>query len=114
VAAALKEAGVQKEEIRWLASADVKADEAGLIEAARILGVPLRLVDGEEIRLSVKPFAHSAFVQEKVNVPAVAEAAALLAGRRTRLILPKRIFAGVTVALARENFLWSASAPEDP
>ncbi len=113
VAAALKEAGVQKEEIRWLASADVKAHEAGLIEAARILGVPLRLVDGEEIRLSVKPFEHSPFVQEKVNVPAVAEAAALLAGRRTRLILPKRIFSGVTVALARENFLWSASAPED-
>jgi cobalt-precorrin 5A hydrolase len=113
VAAALKEAGVQKEEIRWLASADVKADEAGLIEAARILGVPLRLVDGEEIRLSVKPFAHSAFVQEKVNVPAVAEAAALLAGRRTRLILSKKIFQGVTVALARENFLWSASAPGD-
>ena len=113
VAAALKEAGVQKEEIRWLASADVKADEAGLIEAARTLGVPLRLVDGEEIRLSVKPFEHSPFVQEKVNVPAVAEAAALLAGRRTRLILPKKIFQGVTVALARENFLWSASVPED-
>jgi cobalt-precorrin 5A hydrolase len=110
---ALAETAIKKEEIRWLASADVKADEAGLIEAARILGVPLRLVDGEEIRLSVKPFAHSPFVQEKVNVPAVAEAAALLAGRRTRLILPKKAYKGVTVALARENFLWSASAPED-
>jgi cobalt-precorrin 5A hydrolase len=113
VGSALAEAGVQPEAIRWLASADVKAGEAGLIEAARVLGVPLRLVDGEEIRLSVKPFSHSDFVQKKVNVPAVAEAAALLAGRRTRLILPKKIYGGVTVALARENFLWSASAPED-
>jgi cobalt-precorrin 5A hydrolase len=40
-------------------------------------------------------------------VPAVAEAAALLAGRRTRLILPKKIVNGVTVALARESFMWS-------
>jgi cobalt-precorrin 5A hydrolase len=113
IESALAETGIKKEEIRWLASADVKAGEAGLIEAARALGVPLRLVDGEEIRLSVKPFEHSPFVQKKVNVPAVAEAAALLAGRRTRLILPKKTFPGVTVALARENFLWSASAPED-
>jgi cobalt-precorrin 5A hydrolase len=110
---ALAEAGVKREEIRWLASADVKADEAGLLQAAEVLGVPLRLVDSEEIRLSSRPFQHSAFVQEKVNLPAVAEAAALLAGRRTRLILPKKAYNGVTVALARENFLWSASAPAD-
>ncbi|MBI5583433.1 MAG: cobalamin biosynthesis protein [Deltaproteobacteria bacterium] len=110
---ALAEAGVKREEIRWLASADVKAEEAGLIQAAQALGVPLRLVDSEEIRRSSKPFQHSEFVQEKVNVPAVAEAAALLAGRRTRLILPKKAGDGVTVALARENFLWSESAPED-
>ena len=114
VETALAEVGVKKDEIRWLASADVKADEPGLIQAARDLGVPLRLVDSEEIRLSTKPFQHSGFVQEKVNLPAVAEAAALLAGRRTRLIQPKKAYDGVTVALARENFLWSGSAPEAP
>jgi cobalt-precorrin 5A hydrolase len=42
-------------------------------------------------------------VLEQVNVPAVAEPAALLAGRRTSLLLAKRKFDGVTVAVAREN-----------
>lgn len=107
VVAALQEAGIQREEIRWLASADVKAGEPGLIRVAEFLDVPLRLIDSEEIRLSTKPFEHSEFVQKKVHVPAVAEAAALLAGRRTRLILPKKIVNGVTVALARESFMWS-------
>jgi cobalt-precorrin 5A hydrolase len=105
VEAALQEAEIDKAEVRWLASADIKAEEAGLIQAAQTLGIPFRLVDSEEIRLSTRPFRHSEFVRQKVNLPAVAEASALLAGRRTRLILPKKIFNGVTVALARENFL---------
>ena len=89
--------------VRLLASADIKAGEAGLIEAARELGIPLRLVASEEIRGAVGPFERSAFVQEKVDLPAVAEPAALLAGRRTQLLLPKQIIDHVTVAIAREN-----------
>ncbi len=42
-------------------------------------------------------------VEEKVAVPAVAEPVALLAGRRTELLLPKTIINSVTVAIAREN-----------
>ena len=94
--------------VRVLASADVKADEPGLLEAARRLGVPLRLVAAEEIAASPRAFARSEFVQEKVDLPAVAEPAALLAGRRTRLLLPKTVYHGVTVAIARESFSPSA------
>jgi cobalt-precorrin 5A hydrolase len=94
--------------VRVLASADVKADEPGLHEAARRLGLPLWLVPAEEIVASPREFARSEFVQEKVNLPAVAEPAALLAGRRTRLVLPKTVYHGVTVAIARESFLPSA------
>ena len=100
---ALEKAGVTLEEVRLVASADLKADEAGLLDAARQLGVPLRLVSSDEIRESGRAFARSEFVQRKVNLPAVAEPAALLAGRRTRLLLPKQTFKGVTVALAAEN-----------
>lgn len=94
-------------DLRLLASADVKRGEPGLIEAARQLDVPLRLVGSEEIRNSTRRFAHSNFVQEKVGLPAVAEPAALLAGRRTRLLVAKQTFPGVTVALAKENCTWS-------
>jgi cobalt-precorrin 5A hydrolase len=100
---ALSLAGCDLAQVRVLASAEIKADELGLWEAARELGLPLRLIPDEEIRNTIRPFAHSDFVREKVDLPAVAEPAALLAGRRTRLLLPKQILHGVTVAIARES-----------
>jgi cobalt-precorrin 5A hydrolase len=100
---ALSLAGCNLAQVRLLASADIKADEPGLGEAAQQLGLPLRLIPAEEIRQTARTFEHSAFVQEKVDLPAVAEPAALLAGSRTRLILPKQILHGVTVAIARES-----------
>jgi len=92
-------------QVRCLASAALKAHEAGLLRAAEQLGVGLRFIADEEIRSTKRQFQHSRFVAAKVNLPAVAEPAALLAGRRTQLILPKTIFNGVTVAIARESFL---------
>ncbi len=105
VRAALQEAGASLAAVRFIASADVKAREPGLIEAAARLGVPFRVVASETIRTFSGAFEGSAFVLEKVNVPAVAEPSALLAGRRTSLLLAKRKFAGVTIAVARESFL---------
>ena len=111
---ALRQAGADLSQVRLLASADVKADEKGLAQAATEMGIPLRFIRSEEIRTSAKTFARSSFVEKKVNLPAVAEPAALLAGRRTRLILPKTTYRGVTVAVARESFSWSESDPEAP
>lgn len=101
-------------QVRLLASADIKSDEAGLLEAARRLGVPLRLIPSEEIRTTVYHFEPSKLAQEKVDLPAVAEPAALLAGRRTRLILPRQIINSVTVAIARENCTSLESDPAGP
>ncbi len=106
VRAALAEAGASLDAVRLIASADVKAREPGLIEAARQLGLPFRVVLSETIRTFAGAFERSAFVMEKVNVPAVAEPAALLAGRRTSLLLARRKYDGVTIALAREG-CWS-------
>jgi cobalt-precorrin 5A hydrolase len=105
VRAALLEAGGTLAAVRFIASADVKAHEPGLIAAAARLGVPLRIIASETIRTFAGAFEGSAFVMEQVNVPAVAEPAALLAGRRTSLLLAKRKYTGVTVAVARESFL---------
>ncbi len=104
---ALELAGGALSRVRWLASADIKAEEEGLIEAAARLGIPLRFISSQEIRLTAFSFTRSDFAQKRVNLPAVAEPAALLAGRRTRLILPRTVLHGVTVAVARESFLWS-------
>jgi cobalt-precorrin 5A hydrolase len=108
---ALALVGHRPQEVRLLASADLKADETGLLQAAEQLDIPLRLIAGAEIRACGRLFAHSTFVEDKVALPAVAEPVALLAGRRTQLILPKTIIKSVTVAIARENCSWSASDP---
>ena len=46
------------------------------------------------------------------HLPAVAEPAALLAGRRTQYICRKKTYNGIKIALAREGFSWSESVPE--
>jgi cobalt-precorrin 5A hydrolase len=107
----LAEEGVAIAEVRYIASADIKSDEAGLIEAGEVVGVPLRFIPSTEILKSEREFTHSDFVSGKVNLPAVAEPAALLAGRRTSFICRKKIVKGITISLAREEFTWSESAP---
>ncbi len=106
IKATLAEANLEISEVRLLSSAEIKSDEQGLLQAARELSVPLRFISSDEIRGFAGNFERSDFVQQKVNLPAVAEPAALIAGRRTRLVLKKRTFNGVTVAVARENCLW--------
>jgi cobalt-precorrin 5A hydrolase len=109
----LADEGVSIEEVRLIASADVKANEPGLSEAAKMLDLPLRFITSAEIQNSEREFSHSDFVARKVSLPAVAEPAALLAGRRTRFICRKKILNGITISLAREEFSWSESAPEE-
>jgi cobalt-precorrin 5A hydrolase len=103
---ALSDAGLQLGRVRYLSSAEPKSDEQGLITAAQTLNLPLRIISSDEIRNCRLDFQHSPFVQENVNIPAVAEPSALLAGRRTTLLVPKRIYQGVTVAVARESCSW--------
>ena len=98
-------AGCRMDQVRLLASADLKADEIGLLQAAHRLGLPLRIISSAEIRGTARCFSRSDFVQTRVGLPAVAEPAALLAGRRTQLLLPKTIIQGVTVAVAQEDCL---------
>lgn len=99
----LNDNSIAVDEVRFLASADIKADEPGLIQAAAELGIPLRLIASDEIRACIREFNPTPLAQERVNMPAVAEPVALLAGRRTTLIRPKTIRNGVTVAIARED-----------
>jgi len=106
---ALEEAAVPTRSVRYIASADIKSGEAGLVEAAGNLNIPIRFIASDEIRSSTREFARSSFVREKVNLPAVAEPAALLAGHRTELVLGKRKYNGITVAVARETPLFEKS-----
>ncbi len=102
---ALADAGLNVSEVRLLSSADIKMREQGLLDAADKLGIPLRFISSEEIRNCALEFQSSDFVTERLDLPAVAEPCALLAGRRTKLIVRKKTYNGVTVAIARESSL---------
>ncbi|WP_433124187.1 precorrin-3B C(17)-methyltransferase [Micromonospora sp. CA-240977] len=100
----LAEAGLDPASLRCLASADVKADEAGILSTADALGVPL--VTWPATRLAAVDVPHpSEVVRAAVGTPSVAEAAALLgpAGRPAdaTLLVGKTATAMATVAVAR-------------
>ncbi|MEU7586671.1 precorrin-3B C(17)-methyltransferase [Micromonospora sp. NPDC049230] len=100
----LAEAGLSAASLRCLASADVKADEAGIRSTADALGVPL--VTWPATRLAAVDVPHpSEVVRAAVGTPSVAEAAALLgpAGRPddATLLVGKTATAMATVAVAR-------------
>jgi cobalt-precorrin 5A hydrolase len=111
ILAALDTTGSHLEDLRLIATVPRKADEPGLVEAAARLGVPLRIVHNMEITAAPYAFTESARVRRHLGLPAVAEPCALLAGRRPQFILRKTSFGDVTVALAKENCLWSATDP---
>ncbi|MET7708644.1 precorrin-3B C(17)-methyltransferase [Micromonospora sp. NPDC005413] len=100
----LAEAGLSPASLRCLASADVKADEAGILSTADAIGVPL--VTWPATRLAAVDVPHpSEVVRAAVGTPSVAEAAALLGpagspGDAT-LLVGKTATAMATVAVAR-------------
>lgn len=86
--------------IRNLASVDLKADEPGLLDAARELKRPIEFFTRSEL-LGVDVPNPSARVEECVGVASVCEAAAIRSGSNGRLIVTKRKTANVTLAVSR-------------
>lgn len=95
---AFREAGLSRESVAALASVDVKSDEAGLLEAADALGVPLRFHSAGELGAIEVPNP-SPVVAGAVGTPSVAEAAVLASG--AELVLEKRKSKNATVAIGR-------------
>ncbi|MCF6150345.1 MAG: cobalamin biosynthesis protein CbiG [Candidatus Kuenenia sp.] len=92
--------------VRLLSTVEIKAREPGLLQASVELGIPLNVVSLPEIDTCVKEYSKSNFVKEKIGVWGVCEPVALIAGRKTQLILRKQKYPGITIAIARENFMW--------
>lgn len=80
--AALAQAGLVREQVRVLASIEVKRDEVAFIELAAQGGWPLRFFSAAELAAVPVPNP-SATVLRHMGTPSVSEAAALLAGQAT-------------------------------
>ena len=94
----LAEVGLAEKSVAALASIDVKRDEAGLLEAAEKLDVPIHFHPAEALSLAETPNP-SEVVRKAVGTPSVAEAAVVSCG--AELVLEKLKSANVTVAIGR-------------
>jgi cobalt-precorrin 5A hydrolase/precorrin-3B C17-methyltransferase len=94
----LEEAGLSGKSVASLASVEAKSDEAGLLEAAESLGVPLRFYAAGELSAVEVPNP-SPVVTDAVGTPSVAEASVLASG--AGLVVEKRKSGMATVAVGR-------------
>jgi cobalt-precorrin 5A hydrolase len=99
---ALAAAGKTRDDVRAVATIDLKSEEAGILAAAERLGVPVQIVGRERIRTLQEVLREPGFVEEITGVAAVCEPAAMLAGAQTTLLAPRKARDGVTVALAQD------------
>ena len=87
--------------VSQVATIDLKKEEEGLLQAARILKTGFSAYSAEELKQAEGSFAKSAFVERVAGVENVCERAALrYAGSGGRLLVKKQIYPGVTVAVA--------------
>lgn len=90
--------------IKHIATVDVKQKEAGLLEAASILKVDLKIISREEIRSIEHLFEGSDFVQENIGVRAVSEPVAFLSSsKKGKFLEMKSRYHRITVSIYEEN-----------
>lgn len=101
----MKKYNLSYKSIRKIATVDVKADEAGLIDAAKELGHELIIIDRSEILTVESNFKGSEFVKKQIGVTCVSEPCAYLASNKNgKFIEQKFIYNGITISIYEEKF----------
>lgn len=99
---ALTKISRRRAEIREIATIDLKAEEAGLLEYCQQHHLLLRIISQKLIQDRPWVTSSSMWVRENAGVDGVCEPCALLATFRGKLILPKTTRDGVAVAIVEE------------
>ncbi len=99
---ALQLVGLDRRQIHAISSIDLKQEEAGLWEAARLCGTEPRFFTAEELNAQEGSFSTSDFVKATTGVDCVCERAAVAASGGL-LKIQKRIYENVTIALAQRD-----------
>jgi len=98
VASALSKINAGIEDVKCLASAKIKEKEQGIIDAAIELGKEMEFVPHDIIN-SIK--APSQSKAKPLGLNGVCEPAALFLSEEKKLLLKKRVYGNVTIAIAR-------------
>jgi cobalt-precorrin 5A hydrolase len=93
----------QLNEVREIATIDLKANEPGLVEFCEQHDLPLRVLASATV--AARPWVTKAsdWVQQNVGLPGVCEPCALIASTRGKLIVPKTALNGVAVAIVEDT-----------
>ena len=104
IAAAVRLALEQRDinDIREIATIDLKADEPGLLAFCKQYQLPLRVLSSATVAARAWVTQPSDWVQKNVGLPGVCEPCALIASPRGRLIVPKTALDGVAVAVVED------------
>lgn len=93
------------DEVREVATIDLKQDEPGLLAFCAAHNVPLRIIARETVAARSWVTVPSAWVSQQIGVDGVCEPCALIASPRGQLIVPKTALDGVAVAVVEDR--WS-------
>ncbi len=93
----------QIDEVREVATIDLKANEPGLIEFCERHGLPLRVLARASVAARPWVTQPSDWVRENVGLDGVCEPCALIASARGKLIAPKMALDGVAVAVVEDR-----------
>jgi len=99
---AISNLNIPIERINTLATGEMKKNERGILEAAKILNKPLKIISESALKEFTNPDMNdSEFVKSKFGIGGVCEPSSLIeSGKNSKLILRKSTYDGVTVAIA--------------
>ena len=92
-------------DVREVATIDLKANEAGLIEFCERHHLPLRVLEHATVAARQWVTQPSSWVLQNVGLDGVCEPCALIACSRGKLVVPKTSLDGVAVAIVEDTFL---------
>ena len=98
----INELNIHKSRVNMLSSAEIKKDEAGILELSEKLNIPVNFVEMDKLKLfESSDVAKSEFVYSKFGIYGVCEPSALItAGFDSKLIYKKTSYGGVTISVA--------------
>lgn len=93
------------DQVREVATVDLKANEPGLLAFCAAFGLPLRVF--ARATLAARPWVTqpSDWVRQNVGLDGVCEPCALVASPRGRLLVPKTSLDGVAVAVVQDQWM---------
>ncbi len=94
---ALREIGRPSADIKAIASSTLKENEQGLIDAADRLGFKIRFYPAEVLNSCEVPSDSQA---QRFGLKGVCEPAALVLSKKKHLLLKKKVYGRITIAIA--------------